>query len=336
MIGRLLRLGAPALAALLLLPAGAATADGPLIVDTGPFEFADKDGNLTLAIDVINTGTEPLALHLEPADGDCAPTADPILNPGRSTTITFTFPAECDPGDDGVKFTLTSDPATSTVELTAKRAADAQPAFEWDSFDAYLIALGIAAGLVMLGWYFSKVGGDKWLAFDAKWTFKDSYASTTAVGAAVFTGLFGATDVLKAIFGDSDAKTLTSTALVGAALTAALAGVGPLLLTVLHAGRPADRPDYERVLGVALASTCVFGGQLGFIWVMLGVVHDSSLTNNGVANATAAIAAVLIVLYAFFSTIETFNAGLERAKKPAGDLAGLIADPAHQPRAAMP
>jgi hypothetical protein len=147
------------------------------------------------------------------------------------------------------------------------------------------------------------------------WSFTDSYVSNLGLAAALFTGIFGSTDVLSSIFGE-DSVAPKSVALVATAVSAALVGSGPLFLILFQC------PDMtQTVRGVLIASTVALAGNLGLIGVLgFGL---QAVVNLWFAVAAVAVA-LFVLVYAFISMGTTLRKG-SRLPQPAPDSDALKA-----------
>ncbi len=276
----------------------AAVAPPLFIVDEGPYEPTDDE----LTIDVINLSGEALTLELEGAE--CGGT-DPERVPGHTSgQVTFELAPGCDV-DDPVPVAVvgTSGDATDTIEITLTAADDDE---ESDFAPLAGFAIGVGAALVLtLGALVMACGkptraemGEQMRWLDAKWSFDESWAATTGLAAALFTGLFGATDVLAELLGkDAD----VTVAIVAAATSAGLVGAAPMLLAMFQTEGQHTR------WGVSLGTWCVLSAHIGLILTLVLMLHGDEVTGA----ASKAIGAGAIVLLAFY-TVRTLPSVLTK------------------------
>ena len=94
----------------------------------------------------------------------------------------------------------------------------------------------------------------------SSWTFKESWASNATVVAATFTAVFGATDVTKTIFGETDSKEVLAIVAFASAAALGLAGTAPLLLQIWR--RWNNKTDVTPI-GIIFAGAVTLGATGG-------------------------------------------------------------------------
>jgi hypothetical protein len=151
----------------------------------------------------------------------------------------------------------------------------------------------------------------------SSWSFKESWASNATVIAAVFTGLFGATEVTKTILGD-DSKAVLALVAVAVAASVGLAGIAPMLLQSWRRTWSGEVTP----LGVMLASVVTLtatGGELGLI---ADVVYDTKTVAPEAVLGTGILGGVLLLFYAVAATLQNLETGIatEGADQPNDDI----------------
>jgi hypothetical protein len=165
----------------------------------------------------------------------------------------------------------------------------------------------------------------------ATWTFRDSWATNATVITAAFTGVFGTKDVTQAILGDQ-ATGVLALALVAAALSVGLAGLGPMVLQAMRKqfdetskrGTKVEQPEettgyrtkieaglYVTPRGLLAAAFCTLtatGGQLATIVVALFGTRFRAW-----AIVAGGIGYLLLLWYSWASTQQNLTIG---AKPP--------------------
>lgn len=136
------------------------------------------------------------------------------------------------------------------------------------------------------------------------WSFKDNWASSASLAAALFTTVFAAADPLKAILGDAGSAEVSAIA-VAAAISTAIIGSGPLWLTIC-------KRRYERDNGIAADNT-IGGVLLGSIVVLigaLGLLYTAAEILDQPAACWAAVATTsVLLLYSWKSIPQTLALG---------------------------
>ena len=136
------------------------------------------------------------------------------------------------------------------------------------------------------------------------WSFKDNWASSASLAAALFTTVFAAADPLKAILGDADSAKVSAIA-VAAALSAAIIGSGPLWLTIC-------KRRYERDKGIAADNT-IGGVLMGSVVVLVGALGllyaAAEILDLPAARAAAAATTAVLLLYSWKSIPQTLALG---------------------------
>jgi hypothetical protein len=181
---------------------------------------------------------------------------------------------------------------------------------------------GLICGLVavILGWLWfqlkrpAEVSGAAGLhnplpGLDAKWTFKDSWAANVTLVSAIFTGLFGTSDLLKSTLGE-EAPGVLSVITIASAIAVAVVGVAPLLLQAL-------RDDESQVLvgGLLVSAALAVGASAGLVLAIASSVAPMLAGKAHTALCSGVIIALFILaLYADTSVRQNLTTGLKPKK----------------------
>jgi len=246
-IARLLLVSAMA-AAVLLVVASPAAADGTIILvaDDDHVQLSSGDnGQLAAAITLLNGTAEPVTPTVTPAPaaGTCGvrlKSAGGAVQPNRQSAIALEFlgcsddkPFTFNVAAAGQNFTVFADPpkgATPNLWLLL-------------AFPGAALVGGLLCQGARKKWVDPRGaregGGDIALpGLSASWKFADSWAANATVLTALFAGLFGATEVTKAILGDQAAKDVLSISGIAAALSVGFAGLAPMVLQAMRKAFP--------------------------------------------------------------------------------------------------
>lgn len=331
-------------------PAGAADA-ADFVIDSGPVEGERADdGASTVKLKAVNLSASELALALKVTDGSC-PTAagEPSLEPFTSGEVTFTM--NCGDGAAPREAQVTAEfagaagtspvPASIPLEVVLKPKGESQwsalSAFAWPAPLLALLAVAppylfwlrrprgnpnldanevAAARDPLKGW--RKNLGVRLPGITKDWSFKDNWASSASLAAALFTTVFAAADPLTAILGDAASAKVSAIA-VAAAISAAIIGSGPLWLTIC-------KRRYERDKGIAADNT-IAGVLLGSVVVLIGALGllyaAAEILDLPAAWAAAVATTAVLLLYTWKSIPQTLALGYYGTKATATVSASL-------------
>lgn len=332
----------------LLLFAGTAAADpATFTVGSSKLTVTKTTEGQSASASITNLTTAPVTVSLAPAtpDGGCSITAAPTqIAAATSVSVSFTFPATCSIPATGRDLLLRVGDAQAPIPAILDTALP----LAWAELVWFLWAL--VGGVVLMMATFrhwawcgyddvkgvkdgepsatdeevtppaapaaspSPKGVDRPLpGLPNTWSFKDSWASVITLVTALFSGLFGASEVLKAIVGGADTTTPLATISVAGAIALGLVGLSTLLLQGLR-----TRAGENTVIGLLVASVvtlCATGGQLGVIvsvalnFTFPPVVHWGLLV-------AGIVAAIVLALYACRSTLYNLRFGKVSASTP--------------------
>lgn len=240
----------------------AVAAKSLFLVGAGPYE--PSDGKLT--IEIVNLSGRELEVNLE--SKSCGSTNSGKVPADTMREVTFELAGTCKvDASTSVAAVVAAAAAGETHEieitLTAKRDSDTDLA----PLRGFVIGLGAALVLAVGGLgiglkemrLWSRLNDPMpWLGKD--WKFDESWAANTGLAAALFTGVFGASDVLGDLLGEG---TDTKVAVVGAAIAAGLVGAAPMLLAMCKSGGQHTRG------GVFLATAAVLTAHYGIILTLV-------------------------------------------------------------------
>jgi hypothetical protein len=347
----------------LAIPASAWADDSPILVNDSTDVTLTKadNGTATATVTIENQAEAELEVWVRvgaTAADDCtivSPTkGDPEEILGhRHEKVTVTFAAACDPErEGGTDFIVRTDAGAETFRMHAKPPATSDP--NWPAILTIYALVGVVStcllGAVWSLWEKKHIpegnsdnppnkGGQPGMpqskvvmtlpGLDAAWKFADSWAANATVVTAVFTGVFGAKEIVTALLGDAG-KTLITTATVAAAISVGLAGVSPMLLQSLRrrvskrdevGAGAADDPKLAEVpaglyvtpLGLLVAGTLTLtatGGQLG---VILYELSKTDFWHWWASIVAGIVAAALLIWYAIAATSQNLTTGATRA-----------------------
>ncbi|MFD3993327.1 hypothetical protein [Streptomyces sp. NPDC058583] len=297
-------------------PAMAGPGDYVLVSDAPQLDRHD-DGTAEFAVTLINlTDQNSPEVSAEPAgkSEDCAVSIqDPAPSIAAGHQRTFTFKAvDCQASDDAPVRALVKVGAKS-FPVTATPDPDPQP--EWSLLWWFLWA-GLLALLPVIYAFSRWEGGSKvkdWFteltSLKPGWSLKDSWATNVTAVAAAFAGVFGASDVMKALNGDTDS--VLSLVTVASAIALGLVGAGTLIV------QAARKHGFVTPFGMALGALVTMAGTGGELAVIvlaarkldLGGFEDGWLTGIGVAGG------VLLVWYAGGSLYENLQVGATKQRE---------------------
>lgn len=306
-------------------------ADGDVTFVTG------DDGVSTLAVTLaVSDVTDPVAVSIvvDGADtGACLPLQQAIVRPGVATDVEFRLPRGCELAEPvTVEFVAAPFDASSATPTGVRLEASVEEAASSPEYVNLAWGFGIGAGVsvvaVFVAWFvrigadpppgqFGRWSRDPWqhlAGLDKKWTWSDSPLSSITVLAALFTAVFGASDPLETILGESG-KRQTAVVVIAAALAAALTAAAPLAMALLR-----DEPGFYTeaedailnnytVLGVMVATAAVMTGSLGLILTVVLTLWDSSAINELVLVVGAAVVGALVLAYTVRSMRRTLKIG---------------------------
>jgi len=241
----------------------------------------DGDGAVSGEITITNASSVRRLISFEGAEdiATCAFKVEPaVVQPWRTVTVKVTSES-CDVSANAKGSLLLAGATPSAITLKVKPGDSPASIPYWKvaaSFGAGSLVSLVAVGVILLGRPKVKVK-DK--APEVRvpvtteleepaddWDFTDSWASTISIGATVFVALFGATDVLTAVFGE-EPKDVLNRLLVVSVVAAFAVGAGPLLVKSIG---KTSKPTIRGVLVGAFATMLgVIGQIIGAGWTIV-------------------------------------------------------------------
>jgi hypothetical protein len=282
------------------------------IDDAAPSLKSGSGGSMTAALGFTNLTDGDLTLAVAApatAGANCKPRLDAANIPkAQHQAVTVTIPPQCKVDDkQGITFTMTASGAATPVSFDVTAAPKPADKPNWDALWAFVIALAALVVAAGLAWLFGTRGELKFL--EATWSLKDSWASNVTIAAGLLTGIFGSSEVVKALLGD-DVDRSIALATVGAAVAAAFIGAGPLLLLATK-----TREGSVRIGGLLFASALTLTGAYGELWTVYASGHQLDLGGWEDWLFLPAIAAgLLLMAYTITSLRETIHRGQTRPK----------------------
>ncbi|MCV0384715.1 MAG: hypothetical protein K5799_14935 [Erythrobacter sp.] len=313
-------------------------------VEAGPVDGnRSEDGASELSIVATNLSSNELRLSLSVTDGSCdSVVGQPSLAPYTAGEVTFTM--NCEGGSAPRAAILTGKttqvpevpltPASVPLQVTLKPKESSYWTSLWQFLwptplialvgvippylfwrrrprgnpnpdEADVAAAGAGRALDPIsGWWSAKNMGIRLPGITADWDFKDNWASSASLAAALFTAVFATGDSLDAVLGEAGTSKGSAIA-VAAALSTAIIGSGPLWLTICKKRYEEDdgiAPD-NTIGGVLLGSVVVLVGAVGLLFTAADILDVTAA--DGAAWAVAAV----LLLYSWKSIPQTLALG---------------------------
>lgn len=218
---------------------------------------------------------------------------------------------------------MTAAPKGSTISVatfTVSAAPKPKQGVDWDPLRAFPIALTALLGAALRFYIIWDATDDEdhkinepLKHLEATWSFKDRWVSNITVGAALLTGIFGSADVVTVLLG-KDAKDAVALATVGAAIAAAFAAAGPILLAATK------KKGMVTVGGLLAASALTLTGAAAQIYTVYASARLLDLGGwQDKVYILAIIAAALLTAYAVRTLHEVLGQGVDLVRRrPAG------------------
>ncbi|HWM62657.1 MAG TPA: hypothetical protein VNP96_01555 [Solirubrobacterales bacterium] len=271
--------GAAATMGVLLALAVAATAlaaPAQVTIDTREVDLAKSGDDWTASIGLTNLTDREIVFEVPPVGdgGNCDPTLDNEgkLPDSEHKAFTVTIPSTCDVDEEkGIEFrvegTTSGTEVAAAFDVTAGPEPEEDP--EWSALRAFLyvlIGLAVIAIMVVAGKARKRVAAPLKYLGDS-WSFKESWVSSVTVLGGLLTGIFGSSEVVKAILGE-DAESAVALATVGAAIAVAMIAAAPLILEATKVRDDGSRETYFSLGGLVAASVVTLAAAAGELWVV--------------------------------------------------------------------
>jgi hypothetical protein len=251
----------------------------------------------------------------------CKVTPDPQVLPAHQQQQVVLTLHDCDLSA-GKSVGIVLKAGDTSFPVTAKPEAAPHPV--WSTLQVFLWTplVGLVAVLAGFGWFrgwpgpVPKAKSEVWFTaplpqLGANWSFKDSWASNVTLVSAVFTGLFGTSDLLKSITG-GEAPSAFAVITLASAIGLALIGVAPLVLQTLR-----DGESQVLVCGLLISGAIAVGASGGLV---IAIARSVSSLVTGTAQVAvtvgAVIGCVLLLAYAATSVRQNLITGLTPPPKP--------------------
>jgi len=300
---------------MLIVVGSAVAAPASVTIDARKVDLAESEPDWTASVGLTNLTDSELSVDVPPVGkSKCDPSIDKEgkLANAEHGTFKVTIPAICEVGDGGTTFEVeVTGPGLATpvaFDVTATPKPAAEP--EWEALRVFPIALGIlalAAVLYLLIWVKRNVKTPlEYLG--ATWSFKDSWVSNVTIAAGLLTGIFGSTEVVKAVLGEDPDRAI-ALATVGAAIAAAMIGAGPLVLEATKV--ESKGKDYFSLGGLVTATVIGVAAAFGELWVVCRA--GSALDLGGLEDwlwLFVVIGGLLLLLYAVTNLPRTIRVGI--------------------------
>jgi hypothetical protein len=220
------------------------------------------------------------------------------LPAAQATAVSVAVSTTCRVGDTGLNFVIAT--GTTAVALTAKVADTNSSPWAWLwTFPAVLLLAGVGA----LIWRRRAPKAKTLPYLDSAWSFKDSWASNVTVLGGLFTGVFGSSEVVKALLGE-DADSKIALATVGSAVAVAFIAAGPILILATKSNK------MFTTSGLLAAAAVTLTGAVGELVVV--TVTATKLDLGGwerSAWAFGLFGLLLLLVYSYRTIHQTMNEG---------------------------
>ncbi|GIG56092.1 hypothetical protein Lfu02_04640 [Longispora fulva] len=319
----------PAVAALAVVllggsPAAAAPSDY-VVVPERTAVTSDGDTQV-VSVTIENLTDQELPVVPEKADKCTLPAATYTVPPRTERTLKIRMDGkDCKLAGVELSLQIGGHKTTVTVPQPGTVASTAKP--PWELLNNFWIGLGVGAAGVLLGyvfWHGNPLRPMPGLA-NAKWDFKESWATNTTVITALFTGIFGTTGVLEAILGAKPPSTF-SVIIVASAIAVGAVGAAPILLNTLRRrvpptpGKTGDAPLQPTAIGLMLSAFVTISATAGQLAVLVFAARTLELggpVKNWILGLGFAGWA-LLVGYTGVTLVNNLTAGASPAILPAG------------------
>jgi hypothetical protein len=251
----------------------------------------------------------------------CKVTPEPEVLPAHQQQQVILTLHDCDlPAGETVGIVLKA--GDTSFPVTAKPQAAPHPV--WGTLQVFMWTplVGLVAVLAGFAWFRRSPGpvpddvSPVWFAaplpqLGATWSFKDSWASNVTLVSAVFTGLFGTSDLLKSVTG-GEAPSAFAVITLASAIGLALIGVAPLVLQTLRNGKS------QVLVGGLLISAAIAVGASGGLVIAIARSVSSLITGTAQVAVTvgAVIGCALLLAYAATSVRQNLITGLTPPPPP--------------------
>ena len=201
--------------------------------------------------------------------------------------------------------------------IAAPLKEDEEPSWAalWVFLGAFLVLAGGAVFSCRLWRKESRRTPLKYLG--ATWSFKESWVSSVTVAGGLLTGIFGSSEVIKAVLGEN-VDGAVALATVGAAVALALLASGPLILeaTKVRVADPAKANDigaeHPTLGGLSLASAVTLAAAFGELWVVAASASRLDLggSESWMPWLLAALGTLLLAVYGVRNFKRTIEVGM--------------------------
>ncbi len=299
-------------------------AEVAVIVDSREVQLAEADRGWTTEVGITNVRDHEIDLEvpfLSKPEGCLPRIQDGKLRVAEHRTVEIRIPPKCEAGENGLVFYLgsaTPEGPPFPIEMIAAPLEEVEePSWDalWVFLGAFLVLTGGAVVFCRLWRQESRRTSLKYLG--ATWSFKESWVSSVTVAGGLLTGIFGSSEVIKAVLGE-DADSAVALATVGAAIALALLASGPLILEatkvrVVDPGKANDiGKEYPSLGGLSLASAVTLAAAFGELWVVAASASRLDLggSEGWMPWVLAVLGTVLLAVYAVRNFKRTIEVGM--------------------------
>jgi hypothetical protein len=302
---------------LVLVAAPAARASTVVTVDdSSPAVEKVDSGGYKLTVGLTNITAAPVDVRLDATNQKLTKGCGVSFDSGGATgsvpaashkDVLLSFNEACTEKDVNAVVLSAGEGAAQKVTLTPKNPQTASP--DWNLLWAFAVAIGAAAVLIIVLaviWNISPLM--ELVNLPDTWKFSDSLVTNVTLLGGALAGVVGSSGVVKAFLGkDADASIALAT--VGAAVAAAIIGLGAVVLQTFR------KNGHFTAGGLLGAAAIVLGGAYGELYVVWQNAKELALGGWEHRLGWAALGvAVLLLGYAYASLKETLEQGLVPAK----------------------
>ncbi|HEX5928400.1 MAG TPA: hypothetical protein VFY48_03315 [Solirubrobacterales bacterium] len=307
-------------------------AQASVIVDSREIQLTEADRGWTTEVGITNLLDREIDLEIPFLGEGCLPRIqDGKLRVAEHRTVEIKIPPKCDAGEKGLVFYLaTATPAGPPFPIemvAAPLEEEEEPSWAalWTFLGAFLV-LAAAATVYLRLWRKEK----RKTALEhlgATWSFKESWVSSVTVAGGLLTGIFGSSEVVKAVLGE-EVDSAVALATVGAAISLALLAAAPLILEatkvlVVDPKKPNELgAEHPSLAGLSLAYAVTLAAAFGELWVVAASASRLDLggSEDWMPWLLAGLGTLLLAVYGVRNFKRTIKVGTtEPAPAPDSD-----------------
>jgi hypothetical protein len=298
-------------------------------VDSREIELKEADRGWTTEVGITNLTVDEIDLEIpfiSNPEGCLPRIQDGKLRVAEHRTVEVKIPPKCEAGEKGLVFYIASatpEGPPFPIEMIAAPKPDEEPSWEalWTFAIAFLLLVGVASAYCR--GVLKKKLRTPLQYLGATWSFKESWVSNVTVAGGLLTGIFGSSDVIKAVLGE-EVDSAVALATVGAAIALALLASAPLILEATKAKvtDPKKEKDigkeYPSLGGLTTASAVTLAAAFGQLWVVSASASRLDLggSEDWLPWLLAGLGSLLLAVYAVRNFKRTIEVGMTNPGLP--------------------